>query len=867
MSEKNKGTVKTNNVETIFFKDWVFEDGFVKETEVKVKHVFFGFKLKSIPYFDVENSDLDKSEYLESIYRQKNFIDTTKKVFLDKREGLKSIMELRIVNNPLERIIDCYLVIRFISEFSSYHSYERLRTEFRQLVPTDYELVDLKDFEIKEILKLDNKEVVEIRKKLNVLNVGSFFFEENCGIAPRNIGDWEGKERFKVPVTSYLEPKPYNLSSLFENLQLLDDDVHIRISLSSCDIYDFEKNIATQYFYMLNNTYHNIMTAEVQNSLKSLTKYTNQSNLYSLKIQVASKKDLTAISVANLLGGQFSLGEIINQTDLEIFPLNQLNIKKEQICRDWENCEHFFYSPSSTDFNAEEVEENILSFLHRMPYLNSSSEAFTVFRLPISQSKGLPGMVTKQRKPFYLPNPKTKTKKEIEIGKIVTGSELSKSNPSYTFSVEDLTKHGLIVGSTGSGKTNTTLNLIKEFKKNKIPFLIIEPVKSEYYDELKPLFKENELNRFNFKNPWKNNGECNPEFLRINPLIPMKAIPIVQHISYIKGCFGAAFPMHGIMPLVLENSILKLYEDIVGEGRVLFDENHPVKYHHDVAIDDLDDRSKDIVEYINISGLSASISGYLENKELFTDEDEKDFGSYLKRRFEKMTDGIIGHSLNPNLWKSDKEEIELIPNNLEKIFTEPTIIELESIPDNEDKALIMALILTYLFEYRQTQPNLKTVKAEQKENFKIEDNIHVTIIEEAHRLLNNSFQSGGGAANDQSISSDNSQSKSLNLFIDMLAEIRAKGESIFIVEQMPTKLIPDAIKNTNLKIMHRISSKDDREYLGSAMNMNANQKKYVNNLKTGDAIIFEEELDNPIFVKMNHYINQNDEQKEEENYK
>ncbi|MEE1962002.1 DUF87 domain-containing protein [Allomuricauda taeanensis] len=857
MNEKNKEALQVKRVEAFISRIWFLDNGFLKEGEIKIKHAIYGFKLKSIPYFDIENNELDKSEYLEAILRQKNFIDTTKKVFLNKRDGLNSIMELRIVNNPLERVIDCYLIIRFISEFSSYHSYERLRNEFIQLIPTDYELVGLDENTINKILNLEDKEVVEVRKKLNFLNVGSFFFEENCGVAPRNIGDWEGKERFKVPVTSYLEPKSYNLSSLFENLQLLDDEVHIRISLSSYAIYDFEKNIATQYFYMINNTYANIMTAEVQNSLHSLTKYTNQSSLYGLKVQVASKKDLTAISIANLLGGQLTLGEMTNQTDLEIFALNNTGYSKELIKNEWENCEHFFYNPPSTEFLQEEVEENIYSFLRRMPYLNSSSEVFTVFRLPISQSKGLPGMVTKQRKPFYLPNPKTERNKEIEIGKIITGNsdEPNIKNPSYTFSLKDLTKHGLIVGSTGSGKTNTTLNLVKEFKKKKIPFLIIEPVKSEYYEELSSLFETGELNRFNFKNPWKENGECNPEFLRFNPLIPIKGIPIIQHISYIKGCFGAAFPMHGIMPLVLENSILKLYEEIIGHGKVLFDENHPVTYYHDADRKELKEDAKDIIDYININGLSASVSNYLENKELFTDEDEKDFGSYLKRRFEKMTDGTIGHSLNSMLWKSDDGEHALIPNSLLKIFTEPTIIELEAIPDNEDKALIMALILTYLFEYRQTQPNLRTLESEKGKDLKIEDHIHVTIIEEAHRLLNNSFQSGAASSSDESISSENSQSKSLNLFVDMLAEIRAKGESIFIVEQMPTKLIPDAIKNTNLKIMHRISSKDDREYLGSAMNMNTNQKKYVNNLKTGDAIIFEEGLDNPIFVKMNLYKN------------
>ena len=38
-----------------------------------------------------------------------------------------------------------------------------------------------------------------------------------------------------------------------------------------------------------------------------------------------------------------------------------------------------------------------------------------------------------------------------------------------------------------------------------------------------------------------------------------------------------------------------------------------------------------------------------------------------------------------------------------------------------------------------------------------------------------------------------------------------------IVEQVPGKLVEDAYKNTNLKIMHRLPAEEDRKVLGSAM--------------------------------------------------
>lgn len=74
----------------------------------------------------------------------------------------------------------------------------------------------------------------------------------------------------------------------------------------------------------------------------------------------------------------------------------------------------------------------------------------------------------------------------------------------------------------------------------------------------------------------------------------------------------------------------------------------------------------------------------------------------------------------------------------------------------------------------------------------------------------------------------------------MLAEIRAFGQGIVIVDQIPTKIVLDAVKNTNLKAMLRLTAKDDRDYLGEAMNFNEAQKRFVSSLaaRKGTGISF-----------------------------
>ncbi len=37
------------------------------------------------------------------------------------------------------------------------------------------------------------------------------------------------------------------------------------------------------------------------------------------------------------------------------------------------------------------------------------------------------------------------------------------------------------------------------------------------------------------------------------------------------------------------------------------------------------------------------------------------------------------------------------------------------------------------------------------------------------------------------------------MFADILAEMRAYGQGLAIIDQVPSKLLPDALKNTNLK--------------------------------------------------------------------
>ena len=69
-----------------------------------------------------------------------------------------------------------------------------------------------------------------------------------------------------------------------------------------------------------------------------------------------------------------------------------------------------------------------------------------------------------------------------------------------------------------------------------------------------------------------------------------------------------------------------------------------------------------------------------------------------------------------------------------------------------------------------------------------------------------------------------------------------------VVDQYPTRLILDAIKNTNLKIVHRLPSRDDQEVIAAAMSLNPSQARLIPHLVPGQAIALGYQDDAPLRI-------------------
>ncbi|WP_338844539.1 hypothetical protein V8J88_12925 [Massilia sp. W12] len=167
--------------------------------------------------------------------------------------------------------------------------------------------------------------------------------------------------------------------------------------------------------------------------------------------------------------------------------------------------------------------------------------------------------------------------------------------------------------------------------------------------------------------------------------------------------------------------------------------------------------------------------------------------------------------------------------NFDALLDQRVVIELDEIKDEGDKALLMGLIITRLAECmkqrHQANPAFR----------------HLTLIEEAHRLLSRPEPGESG-----------SKKLGVDMFCNLLAEVRKYGEGLIIAEQIPNKLVPDVIKNTNTKIVHRLFSADDRDVIGNAMAMRDDQKDFLPLLRPGEAVMYSGGWHAPTLLKIHH---------------
>lgn len=118
------------------------------------------------------------------------------------------------------------------------------------------------------------------------------------------------------------------------------------------------------------------------------------------------------------------------------------------------------------------------------------------------------------------------------------------------------------------------------------------------------------------------------------------------------------------------------------------------------------------------------------------------------------------------------------------------------------------------------------------------------VLEEAHNLV--------PSVPDQQGSSEETDAKAeaSRHVSNMLAEMRALGLGIIVVDQTPAAVAAQVVRNTNLKIAHRTVAKEDRETLADAMLMHPAHAELMGRLRPGQAYVYADRFYRPHLVRV-----------------
>jgi hypothetical protein len=362
---------------------------------------------------------------------------------------------------------------------------------------------------------------------------------------------------------------------------------------------------------------------------------------------------------------------------------------------------------------------------------------------------------------------------------------------SFRVPLATLNRHALVTGATGAGKSQTVRHLLEQLTGAGIGWLAIEPVKSEYGAMASRLGENSQVTLINPADP-----QSVP--LSVNPLAPEPGYPVQAHIDMVRALFLAAFDAHEPFPQIMSQALQRAYEECgwdpqTGAGRP---------------------ESAVPPTVPTLARLQAAALAVIEDVG-YGPELQADVRGFVEVRLRSLRTGSAGRFFEGGH-----------PADIGELLGRNVVLALEDVANDEDKAFLIGTLLIRIVEHLRLRARTDPGAGLR----------HVIVLEEAHRLLRAGREGASGHA--------------VELFAGLLAEIRAYGEGIVIAEQIPAKLVPDVVKNTALKVMHRLPAADDRQLVGAAMNLDENQSRQVVSMLPGEAAVFADGMDRPLRIRV-----------------
>ncbi len=437
-----------------------------------------------------------------------------------------------------------------------------------------------------------------------------------------------------------------------------------------------------------------------------------------------------------------------------------------------------------------------ISGMQRLPVsvsIQEESEALLTSECLGALARGpvteLPGVQLRHRPRWDL-NPEVSG--PIEVGSILNANDEPVRKLSVGLST--LNRHVFVSGATGSGKSETVRRLLEQLTAAGVPWLVIEPAKAEYHKMAGVIAPEKVvLIRLGSGN----------HAVTLNPLEPSstqkggdrQTFPLATHIAMIRELFAASFDIEDPFPQILSVALEKSYEALgwdTATGEYAGGEGGQGRYPL------LSDLRRHALAAVDELGYGREVSDNVR--------------AAVDVRINSLRNGSAGRFFETGH-----------PIDLDALATKNVVLQIEDLGNERDQAFLIGAVLI-----RWTE--MLRLKGDSAGELR-----HMLVIEEAHRLLR---------------ATEDARSSSIEQFANLLAEVRAYGQGVIVAEQIPSKLISDVIKNSALKIMHRLPSLDDRDVVGATMNLEQAQSESVVSFAPGRAAVHADGMDRPILVSV-----------------
>ena len=302
-----------------------------------------------------------------------------------------------------------------------------------------------------------------------------------------------------------------------------------------------------------------------------------------------------------------------------------------------------------------------------LQFLFDPVEAHNAFRLPITPEGGVPGVSTAKMSSL----PAGVFDGELDHGAMHIGTTID-GRP------YQLSKDVLLAGLPGFGKTNTVHTILARASEQAIPFLVIDPAKSDYGALLAEISATGQP---------VNHVSLGPDALAFNPFAVPSGSTARQHGSRVVAAFDSAFNMSQLFPighLVLSRAVFRAYDLADRESA-----GAP-------TLNDVAAQADDIIRSGRFRGEAAS-----------------NLRGSVQGRLEFLGEGSMGTAMLADAGGGI---------DWQKLTSEQCVIELRAFASPTERSLIFALLLAGFVSFREANPLPGGLG-------------HVLVLEEAHRII------------------------------------------------------------------------------------------------------------------------------------